>query len=140
MYIAKKSCNKDKKDGLLDKCPIFGDINEFIEEGFAEIYQGVTDIITAGFPCQPFSVAGKQKGKNDERNMWPATLRTIEIVQPKYVFLENVPGLLSSGYFQDILCGLFEIGYNAKWTVLGASDVGASHKRKRLWILAYAYF
>lgn len=133
-----KILRQRQKDGLLDKCPIFGDINDFVGEGFAEVYQGMVDIVSAGFPCQPFSVAGKRQEQNDSRNMWPATLRVIEIVKPKYAFLENVPGLLSSGYFQNILLELFEAGYNAKWTMLGAGDVGAPHKRKRLWILAYA--
>jgi DNA (cytosine-5)-methyltransferase 1 len=125
------------KDGLLDAAPIFGDIRGFIKEGFAESYKGMVDVITAGFPCQPFSVAGKRKGEQDERNLWPATRDTIRIIRPRFVFLENVPGLLNSGYFGTILCDLSEIGYNAKWTVLGADDVGARHKRKRLWILAY---
>lgn len=124
-------------DGLLDKCPVFGDVREFIEGGFAECYKGITDVVTAGFPCQPFSTAGKRLGKDDSRNMWPSTLRVIEIVRPKIAFLENVAGLLSSGYFQDILCGLSEIGYNAKWQMLSAKQCGAPHQRKRLWILAY---
>ena len=124
------------KDGLLDAAPVFGDIRRFVSEGYAGRYTGLVDVITAGFPCQPFSVAGKQRGADDERNMWPATMDTIRIIRPGYAFLENVPGLLVSGYFGTILSDLHEIGYNAKWTVLGASDIGAPHKRKRLWILA----
>lgn len=128
------------KDGYLDPAPIFGDIKQFISEGYAEGYRGVVDVITAGFPCQPFSVAGKQAGADDPRNMWPATIEAIRIVRPRYCFLENVPGLLaaSHGYFGTILQGLAEAGYHARWTVLGADDVGAPHRRKRLWVLAYA--
>src|SRR3990167_5510556 len=63
-------------DGILDAAPIFGDIRKFISEGYAESYQGV-DLVSAGFPCQPFSVAGKGLGEKDPRNMWPATLRCI---------------------------------------------------------------
>ena len=125
------------KDGLLDSATIYGDIREFIGQGYAELYTGMVDLITAGFPCQPFSVAGKRGGADDERNMWPQTRDTIRIVEPRWAFLENVPGLLNSGYFGTILCDLSEIGYDVKWTVLGADDVGARHKRARLWILAF---
>ena len=125
------------KDGLLDEAPIFGDIKTFISDGYAESYTGLVDVVTAGFPCQPFSVAGKRGGAEDTRNMWPQTRDTIRIVRPKYALLENVPGLLVSGYFGTILRDLSEVGYNARWTVLGADNVGANHHRKRVWILAY---
>ncbi|KKK63530.1 hypothetical protein LCGC14_2993360, partial [marine sediment metagenome] len=75
-------------DGLLNPAPVFGDIKRFIAEGYAEAYQGMVDVITGGFPCQPFSIAGKQRGEADERNMWGATIETIRIVRPRYVFLE----------------------------------------------------
>jgi len=137
-----KYCQKILKqriaDGILDATPIFGDIRSFISEGYAERYRGMVDVITAGFPCQPFSVAGKQAGEYDPRNMWPATLRCIRLIRPRYAFLENVPGLISSGYFGTVLGGLAEIGYDARWCVLGADDCGAPHRRKRLWILAYS--
>jgi len=83
-------------DGLLPEAPIFSDIRAFISEGYAASYTGMVDVITAGFPCQPFSVAGKQAGENDPRNMWPQTIEAISIIRPKYVFLENVPGLLNA--------------------------------------------
>lgn len=125
------------KDGCLDAAPIFGDIKRFVAEGYGFSYRGLVDVVTAGFPCQPFSVAGKRKGKDDERNMWPETIRVIHAVRPKYCLLENVPGLLNSGFFGTVLGSLAEAGYDAEWAVLGASDVGANHRRKRLWILAY---
>lgn len=125
-------------DGILDAAPIFGDIRKFISEGYAADYKGMVDIITAGFPCQPFSVAGKRGGENDARNMWPETLEVIRRVKPKFVFLENVPGLKSNPYFRKILRQISESRYDAKWTCLGADDIGANHRRKRLWILAYA--
>ncbi len=127
------------KDGLLDAAPIFGDIKQFIKERYAESYKGMVDAISAGFPCQPFSVAGRRRGADDERNMWPATLQVIQIVRPRFVYLENVPGLLASGYFQDILLGLYESGYDAKWRMLSAEDVGAPHRRQRFWIVAIPY-
>ena len=124
------------EDGFLDEAPIFGDIDDFIESGAAKKYKGYVDVVTAGFPCQPFSVAGKKKGQDDERNKWPQTIQCIRDVGCRYALLENVPGLLNSGYFPEILRSLAEAGFDARGTVLGADDVGAPHRRKRLWILA----
>ena len=124
------------QDGFLDEAPIFGDIDHFIESGASKKYAGFVDVVTAGFPCQPFSVAGKQRGQDDERNKWPQTIQCIRDVRPRYALLENVPGLLNSGYFGEILTSLAEAGFDARWCVLGADDVGAPHRRKRLWILA----
>src|SRR5688500_7095349 len=75
-------------DGLLDDAPIFGDIRAFIAEGYADAYQGMADVVTGGFPCQPFSVAGKQRAGSDERNMWPETIEVIRRVQPRWCLLE----------------------------------------------------
>lgn len=124
-------------DGILPVAPIFGDIRTFLSEGCAELYRGVTDIVTGGFPCQPFSVAGKRAGADDERNMWPATIECIRMVRPRYCLLENVPGILSSGYFGTILGDLAESGYDARWRILSAAELGAPHKRDRLWIVAH---
>ena len=124
------------KEEFLDEAPIFGDIDGFVQSGAAKKYRGYVDVVTAGFPCQPFSVAGKKKGQDDERNKWPQTIQCIRDVGCRYVLLENVPGLLNSGYFPEILRSLAEAGFDARWTVLGADDVGAPHRRKRLWILA----
>lgn len=126
------------EDGLIDNAPIFGDIRVFNSEGYAERYRGMVDVISAGFPCQPFSVAGKQLGGADERNMWPETRECIRIVRPRFALLENVPGLLFSGYFGTILGELSEIGYDARWRVLSAAEMGAPHKRDRLWIVAHS--
>jgi DNA (cytosine-5)-methyltransferase 1 len=126
------------RDGLLDEAPIFSDIRAFIGEGYAERYRGMVDILTAGFPCQPFSVAGKQKGERDERNMWPQTIECIRIIRPRYALLENVPGLLANKYIRRIYGNLAEAGYDARWCVLGADDCGGWHHRKRWWLLAYS--
>ena len=125
------------KDGLLDEAPIFSDIRDFIDQGYAESYKGLVDGITAGFPCQPFSIVGRRKGGKDKRNMWPATIECIRIIRPRFAFLENVPGLRSHPYIMQIFGDLAEAGYDARWCVLGADDVGAPHRRKRLWILTY---
>jgi DNA (cytosine-5)-methyltransferase 1 len=151
------------KDGIFDPAPIFGDIRTFLRKGYARSYQGMVDIITAGFPCQPFSVAGKHLGEKDQRNLWPETLRCIQEIRPQYLLLENVPGLLSAKtfiepqetqssscqsrmvqthaepiwYMGTILADLAQSGYDARWDIVGASDIGANHRRKRLWIMAH---
>ena len=124
------------EDGFLDEAPIFGDIRQFIKSGAVKKYQGFVEVVTAGFPCQPFSVAGKKKGKDDERNLWPETLAVIRAVRPRYALLENVPGLLNSGYFPEILGSLAESGFDVRWDCISAAAVGAPHRRDRLWILA----
>ena len=124
-------------DGFLDDAPIFSDIRAFNADGYAEGYKGLVDVITAGFPCQPFSCAGRQLGADDPRNMWPATIDTIRIVRPRFCYLENVPTLAVSGYFGTVLRDLAEGGYDAKWRMLSASECGAPHKRNRLWIVAH---
>ena len=123
-------------EGLLDEAPIYSDVKTFPTELFA----GKVDIdfLLSGFPCQPFSVAGKQEGSDDERNLWPDTIRIIRELRPRYVFLENVPGLVAHEYFGTILGELAEAGYDAEWGCFKASDIGASHRRERLFILAHA--
>ena len=126
------------KDEIFKEAPIFTDVREFIQSGAVDEYEGFTDVVTAGFPCQPFSVAGKGKGKDDSRNLWPETVEIIRRVRPRYAFLENVPGLLTHKYIGRIFGELADAGYDARWCVLGADDVGAPHHRKRLWILAHS--
>jgi len=129
------------KDGLLADAPVHcGPIAQFIRGGYAGLYTGLAEIVTAGFPCQPFTTSGERRGADDERNQWPATRQVIEIVRPRFAFLENVAGLLTSGYFAEVLNDLAAMGFDAEWGVLGASDrrIGAPHKRKRLWVLAYS--
>ena len=127
-------------DGLLDAAPIFGDIDRFIAEGYADAYKGMADIITAGFPCQPFSVAGKQRGEDDPRNMWPQTRECISRIRPRHVLLENVPGLLAHKYAKRIFGEITELGYDFRWGIIGADDAGASHRRKRLWVVGYTKY
>ena len=94
------------------------------------------DILTAGYPCQPFSQAGLRKGSDDERHLWPYIKEIIRELRPKYVLLENVRGHFGLG-FREVLGDLTSIGYNARWTLIRASDVGAPHRRERLFIVAY---
>jgi len=94
------------------------------------------DILTAGYPCQPFSTAGQRKGEKDERHIWPEIKTIISNLQPKFAILENVRGHLTLG-FKEVLQDLTEIGYDARWAIVRASDVGAPHQRARLFIVAY---
>jgi DNA (cytosine-5)-methyltransferase 1 len=93
------------------------------------------DILTAGYPCQPFSHAGYRKGTEDERHIWPFIKEAISHLRPSAVVLENVRGHLSLG-FKEVLKDLAEIGYDAKWQLVRASDVGAPHQRARLFVIA----
>ena len=92
------------------------------------------DLWCGGFPCQPFSVAGKRAGADDERHLWPAWFQLIRMVRPRYLLLENVPGLLADRAFLGVLGDLASCGFDAEWTVIGARDVGAPHRRDRLWV------
>jgi len=122
------------RDGYLDDAPIWDDVRTF--DG--RPWRGCVDIVTAGFPCPPFSTAGKRLAGEDPRNMWPDTARIIRECHPPLVFLENVPGLISSGYIFTVVDDLVEAGYAvAPPLSLGADNVGAGHIRKRIWILAY---
>ena len=92
------------------------------------------DILTGGYPCQPFSHAGKRKGTDDERHIWPDVREAIRRLRPRYTFLENVAGHRSLG-FDRVLGDLAEDGFHVRWTSVRASDVGAPHQRERLFIL-----
>ena len=93
------------------------------------------DILTAGYPCQPFSHAGDRKGLEDARHIWPFIKEAISHLRPGTVVLENVRGHLSLG-FKEVLKDLAEIGYDARWQLVRASDVGAPHQRARLFVIA----
>ena len=129
------------KDGTLHDAPIWADISTLDGRQF----RGLVDILTASFPCQPFSVAGKQHGKDDDRNKWPDTLRVIREVEPRWVILENVPGILSASsdggrpaYGGTVVGELASLGYSVHWQTIGADDVGAPHRRKRWWCIGVA--
>ena len=124
---------------------IYNDVNDINRQQLRADGIGEIDLITAGFPCQPFSCAGKRKGQDDERHLWPIIRNIIADIQPKYAVLENVRGLLSIAYldgvaggvFGQILCDLSEIGYMCAWFCYGAADVGAPHRRERVFIVAH---
>lgn len=93
------------------------------------------DVVCAGFPCQPASVAGKREGMSDARWLWPEVARVVGLVRPRFVMLENVPGLLTvdaGRAFGAVLGDLASLGFDAEWDMFRASDVGAPHRRERL--------
>jgi len=102
--------------------------------------KGIT-LISGGFPCQPHSVAGVRKGSDDKRNLWPEFRRIIGEIKPRWVLAENVPGLFTSDarrFFGTILSDLAEMGYAVGWATYGAVDVGALHRRNRVFIVGYS--
>lgn len=127
------------EDQALDSAPIWDDVATFP----CEPWRGKVDIISAGFPCQPVSAAGARLGTDDERWLWPHIARIIRTVAPSYVFLENVRGLLSASKgdaFGEVVGTLADLGYGVEWDCFTAGEVGAPHKRERLFILAHPDF
>ncbi len=122
------------KAGKLDDAPVWSDITTFDGKPFA----GLVDILHAGIPCQPWSVAGKQKGITDERWIWRDIFRVIVEIMPQYIFLEEVPGFVRGGGLGYVLSDLAQAGYDAEWDYFTAAEVGAPHKRERLFILAHS--
>ncbi|PUZ28618.1 DNA cytosine methyltransferase [Chitinophaga parva] len=105
-----------------------------------EPYVNAIDVISGGFPCQPFSVAGQRKGTADDRYLWPAMLRVICAISPRWVVAENVHGLLSLDrgmVFEQVLSDLEAAGYEVQSVVLPAAGVGAPHIRNRVFIIAH---
>lgn len=96
------------------------------------------DLICGGFPCQPVSNAGAKRGPADIRWLWPEFARVVDEVRPRFVLVENVPGLLTSSGGAEIITDLATLGYDAEWGCVSAADVGAPHIRKRVFIFAYA--
>ena len=93
------------------------------------------DIITGGYPCQPFSVAGRKKGEEDPRHLWPEYLRLIQELRPTWVIGENVSGHIKLG-LDTVLENLESEGYSVRTFSISASSVGANHQRERIWIVA----
>lgn len=104
-------------------------------------YRGTIDLVSAGFPCQPHSLAGLRKASGDERDLWGEVVRILRETEPAWFLGENVPGLFTSErgqFFGRIINDLESLGYSVGWGCYGAKDVGAVHKRDRVFIVAYA--
>ncbi|MEU1863262.1 DNA cytosine methyltransferase [Streptomyces gardneri] len=95
------------------------------------------DVLVGGYPCQPFSTAGKRKGTADERHIWPSIANALRVLRPRLTVFENVAGHLRLG-FDTVLADLARLGFDAEWCLVRASEVGAPHQRQRLFLLAVA--
>ena len=129
-------CQKILKKNFPD-ARIYSDIRDF--DGTP--WRGSVDVISGGFPCQPYSSAGKRLGKEDDRHLWPEMLRVIREVAPRWVVGENVRGLVnwSQGLvFEEVCADLEAAGYEVQAFVLPAASVNAPHRRDRVWFVAYA--
>ena len=116
--------------GQLPPAPIYTDLKTFP----AELFRGKVDLITGGYPCQPFSAAGQRKGADDPRHLWPYIRRHIQSIRPIQCFFENVEGHISLG-LREVISNLEEDCYGATWGIFSAREVGAPHQRKRVYIL-----
>ena len=122
------------EEGIVDDAPVWTDLRTF--DG--RPWRGAVDCITAGYPCQPFSVAGKMLGEKDPRHLWPEVARIVSEVEPAFCFFENVSGHLRLG-FEQVHDDLRAMGYTVAAGLFTAEEVGAPHKRERLFILAYRH-
>lgn len=120
-------------DASLAPAVVWDDLRSF--DGLP--WRGRVHIITAGYPCQPFSLSGLRRGEEDERHLWPEVARIVREVAPEWCFFENVPGHLSLG-LDHVARDLQSMGYRVAACVLSAAEVGGSHLRERLFILAHA--
>lgn len=123
-----------QRDGILPVFPIWDDVCTLDGRKWRE----AVDVLCGGFPCQDISAAGKGAGiEGDRSGLWKEYKRLIGEMRPKFVFAENSPLLRKRG-LHVVLRDLSELGYNARWGVLGSRDFGGEHGRKRMWVLAYA--
>jgi DNA (cytosine-5)-methyltransferase 1 len=127
---------------LKDLLPNANQHNDIKSTDFT-VYRGQCYLLTGGFPCQPFSVAGQQKGTGDDRYLWPEMFRAIREIQPRWVIAENVPGLVSWSeglVFEQVLSDLESECYEVTAFILPAASINAPHKRDRVWIVAYSNY
>jgi DNA (cytosine-5)-methyltransferase 1 len=118
--------------GLLDAAPIWTNLKTFPWSDFRDR----VDILSGGYPCQPFSAAGKRLGRDDPRHLWPWIADGIVSMRPRICFFENVEGHISLG-LREVISELEGLGYATTWGVFSAREVGAPHQRKRVFILAH---
>jgi site-specific DNA-cytosine methylase len=120
--------------GLMDSAPLWTDLRSFPWESFRDR----VDILSGGYPCQPFSTVGKRLGRDDPRHLWPWIADGIVLMRPELCFFENVEGHISLG-LRDVIAELDRIGYATAWGIFSAAEVGAPHQRKRIFVLAHRH-
>jgi len=135
-------CEKDKYcQKVLNKhwpdVTIFEDIHDVTNESLSRRGVGSIDLISGGFPCQPFSVAGQRRGKDDDRYLWPAMFKIISDVKPTWVLCENVTGIINLA-LDTIISDLENDAYSTQTFIIPASAINAPHRRDRIWILAHS--
>jgi len=118
--------------GLMDAAPVWTDLKTFPWESFRDR----VDVLTGGYPCQPFSAAGKRLGTEDERHLWPHIAKGIAILKPRVCLFENVEGHITLG-LSTVVSDLEEMGYKVSWGIFSAAECGAPHQRKRVWVMAH---
>lgn len=121
------------EEGKLVPAPVWTDLKTLP----AQCFRDRVDLLTGGYPCQPFSAAGKRKGAEDPRHLWPHIKRHVETIRPVRCFFENVEGHISLG-LREVIADLEELGYATTWGIFSAAEVGAPHQRKRVYILAHS--
>jgi DNA (cytosine-5)-methyltransferase 1 len=130
-YPASVLCAR-QNDGLLPPFPIWDDVQTF--DG--KPWRGIVDVVSGGFPCTDISIAGNGAGiEGEQSGMWREMARIIGEVRPRYAFVENSPMLVTRG-LERVLADLTSMGYDSRWGVISAADIGAKHKRERVWIVA----
>lgn len=120
------------EEGVLDAAPIYSNLKTFP----AEIFRDKVSLITGGYPCQPFSGAGKRKGEDDPRHLWPTIRKHIKSIRPTRCLFENAEEHISLG-LNTVLSDMEEDGYRSTWGLFSASEVGAERKKKRIFIMAH---
>ncbi|WP_150497136.1 DNA cytosine methyltransferase [Roseibium aquae] len=138
-YVERESCAAATlvarmEDQALDHAPVWDDVRSF--DG--RPWRGKVHIVSAGYPCQPFSSSGLRRGRDDPRHLWPDVARIIRECRPEWVFCENVEGHLDRG-FEEVAGELSGLGFGVKAGLFSAAEVGASHIRNRLFLLAHAH-
>jgi DNA (cytosine-5)-methyltransferase 1 len=118
--------------GLMDAAPVWTDLKTFPWESFRDR----VDVLTGGYPCQPFSAAGKRLGTEDERHLWPHIAKGIAILKPRVCLFENVEGHITLG-LSTVVSDLEEMGYKVSWGIFSSAECGAPHQRKRVFIMAH---
>tara|TARA_R100001463_G_scaffold3213_1_gene13196 strand:+ start:1104 stop:1769 length:666 start_codon:yes stop_codon:yes gene_type:complete len=131
-YVQKLTLEK-MEAGQMVSAPLWTDLKTFP----AQIFRDKVDLLLAGYPCQPFSQAGRRGGEDDPRHLWPYIKKHIRTIRPVRCFFENVQGHITLG-LSTVISDLEELGYQTTWGIFSAEEVGAPHQRKRVFILADA--